>query len=94
MNKENNSPFYLLILTIFLSCQTPDSRRVAEYVGRPSFSNPCIANGDGTCFQNGELRETTNMICGDADSYDDVQTHLENVEFRLFRCLKSSRRCR
>lgn len=96
-NKENNYLSCLLLLTILTlssSCQTPDARRVAQYVGRPTFANPCIANGDGTCFENGELRDTTNMICGDVDSYDEVQTHLENVEFRLYVCLRSGRRCR
>lgn len=95
--KGNNSLSFLLLLTVLTlssSCQTIDAERIARYVNRPTFANPCIANGDGTCFENGELRETTNMICGDVDSYDEVQTHLENVELRLYTCLRSGRRCR
>jgi len=96
MNVNNFQSFLLLltVLTLSSGCQTVDAERIATYVGRPTFENPCIANGDGTCFENGELRDTTNMICGDVDSYDEVQTHLENVELRLYTCLRSGRRCK
>jgi hypothetical protein len=96
MKKDNNYLSFLLLSTILIvsSCQSVDAENVARYIGRPTFANPCLANGDGTCFQNGELRDTTNMICGEADDFDLIQTHLENVEFRLYRCLRSGRRCK
>lgn len=96
MSNVNNYLFYSLALMLLTlsSCQTPTAREIARYIGRPNFGNACVANGDGTCFENGELRNTTNMICGDANRYDLVQSHLEDIEFRLYRCLKNPRRCR
>jgi len=78
-----------------VSCQTPDARRISEYVGRPEFSPACISNGDGTCYKDGELLEdTTNFLMTDGEEYGRLVDHLENVERRLYICLKYRRRCR
>lgn len=84
----------LLLFLGLVSCQTPTAREIADYVGRPDFGNPCIVNDDGTCYENGELREAMNMIATDPEKFDDIQTYIEEIEFRLYKCLKSKKRCR
>lgn len=90
MRKEN---FYLLLSLVFLvtSCQTPTAREIAKFNGRPDFEPPCIANGDGTCYQDGELRDTTNMVCGSTFTFDQVQDWIEFLEFNRYKCLKYGR---
>ena len=85
--------FYLLCLLIFIaaSCQTPQAEQIGRYNNRPITELPCISNGDGTCYRDGELFNTVNMICGDASDFDKIQTHLERMEFYRWRCKKYGR---
>ena len=83
----------LFCLTFLSSCQTPTAREISKYVGRPQLNPPCISNGDGTCFFNGEILDTTNMLCSPSSDFDKIQTHLERMEFLRYRCKKYGR-CR
>jgi hypothetical protein len=85
--------YLFALLVLISSCQTPDAADIARRVGRPVFPNPCLSNGDGTCFRNGELENTENMICGTPEEYDEIQTYIEDQELRLYICLRNSRRC-
>jgi len=78
---------------IFLSsCQSPTARDIAKYVGRPNLEIPCISNGDGTCVINGELRDLTpGMLCTDTNNFQDMQNHLEMMEFYKYKCKKFGR---
>ena len=92
---KNVKLYLLFLLTLIVSsCQTPNAARISQYVGRPNFESPCIANGDGTCFREGGLQDNTNNICGTPRGYDDVQDHLEEIEKRLYICLKFKRKCK
>lgn len=85
---------YLSLLLGLASCQTPTAREISEFVGRPDFGNPCIVNDDGTCYENGELREATNMLATDPEKFDEIQTYIEEIEFRLYKCIKFKKRCK
>lgn len=78
----------LISLVLLASCQTPDAARIARYVGRPDFPPPCVSNGDGTCFRDGELENTTNMLCGRGSEYDLVQDYIELKEKYEYLCRK------
>ena len=87
MKKE--SIYLICCLSLALSsCQSVTAYKIARYVGRPNLENPCIANGDGTCYRDGDLYETENMICGPAQDFGDLQTHLESMEFFKWKCKK------
>lgn len=84
-----------MCMGVFQSCQTTTARQISEYIGRPTFAPFCQSNGDGTCYRDGELEDNTNYACGDIDrDYKPVQDHMENVEYRLYICLKYPRRCK
>jgi|ETNvirome_6_1000_1030641.scaffolds.fasta_scaffold00968_2 hypothetical protein len=80
----------LLCCTILISsCDTPE-----EYFKRPDIP-PTLLNGDGTGFRNGELIEnTTNYIAVDPDEYIELEEYIDDIELRLYTCLKSRRRCK
>lgn len=81
--------FYLLFFLIFLSCRTPSQREIAQYSNRPKIKDPCLSNGDGTCYRNGELVEDTlNYIMGDYDDYNKITCHLMELEKFYFNCKK------
>ena len=82
MKKER---FLVLFSLIFLSCNTP-----SRYFSRPSIS-PTIANGDGTGYRNGELVNTTNMICVSPNDYTVIEDYFDDKEYRLYICLKYNR---
>lgn len=84
--------FYLLCLLILIGCQTPTAREIARYVGRPEFEPACIMNGDGTCYKDGELLDSTNMLGAPPKEFEQLQRHLESVEKRLYICLKYKRK--
>lgn len=90
MRKENICLLLSLALLVS-SCQTPTAREIARFNGRPDFEVPCIANGDGTCYQDGELMNTTNMICGSTNAFNQVQDWIEFLEFSRYKCLKYGR---
>lgn len=70
------------------NCRVPN-----DPFNRPKV-DPVIMNGDGTGFRNGELVEdTTNMVGTEPDKYLLLVDHCEDVEFRLYTCLKYPRRC-
>jgi len=78
-----------------VGCQSTTTREIAEYVGRPQFKPFCHANGDGTCFRDGELELTENMACGDIKiEYKEVQNHIEDIEYRLYTCLTEPEECK
>ena len=84
-----------MLIILMGACQTPTAREIAEYVGRPYFPPFCQANGDGTCYREGELELTENYACGDINTdYVPVQNHLEKVEKRLYICLKYPKKCK
>lgn len=78
-----------------MACQTtPTAREIAEHVGRPNFPPPCINNDDGTCYREGELESSVNSLCDNTDTYIDAQDYIEDIEHRLYVCLKFPRRCK
>lgn len=89
-----NAKLFLLFFPILSSCQTlpPSLQEIADFAGRPASEDPCIANGDGTCFRSGDIVQTTNMICGEAIDFDNIQTHLEKMERFYYEC-KNFKRC-
>ena len=70
------------------SCQSPGAGEVARFNGRPDFAPPCISNGDGTCFRDGELEDTTNHLSGTGGEFDAVQDWIEFLEKYRYNCLK------
>ena len=74
-----------------ISCQTATVSEIAKFARRPNAEKPCIANGDGTCFRDGVRINTTNMICGEAENFGDIQEHLELMEYYYYRCKKYKR---
>ncbi len=91
MKNVKHCLLFLASLLVLTSCQTPTTREIADYVGRPELGIPCIANGDGTCFENGEIKETTNMLCAPPTTWNLGQDHLENMEYYTYRCKKFGR---
>ena len=72
-----------------VGCETVTQREIAQKLGRPKLPSVCISNGDGTCFRDGELENTTNMGCGDLlNEYAPMQDYLWEIEKRLYFCLK------
>lgn len=83
----NKGVNFLWLLLIICSCRsTPSAQYIADQVGRPEIESPCISNGDGTCFRNGELLQTENMLCGESVYLGKMQTHLEKMEKFKFLC--------
>lgn len=70
-------------------CQTDISRRL----GRPDMPSSCIANGDGTCFRNGQVLETVNMECMESLNIADMQAYINKIELELFICKKNRKKC-
>ena len=86
MKIEKLFPFFCLIL---ISCQTPTQIEISQYAGRPIVNDPCISNGDGTCYRNGELIENTeNFLMGEIDDYNPMQSHVEKLEKFYYYCTK------
>lgn len=82
----------LLSLLIFISCQTPTTRERAIYANRPLMDTPpCIANGDSTCFRDGEEENVINYLCGRGSEYDAMQDHIEFLEKFYYECKKFNR---
>lgn len=78
----------MLIISL-LGCNSASVREIAVYNQRPHVDvKPCFSNGDGTCWEDNELRNTTGMQCGDVIILDDLLRHLENMEQYRWRCLK------
>lgn len=78
--------FYFLILT---SCRTPSQIEIAKFANRPMVNDPCISNGDGTCYRNGELIEDTlNYAEGPIEDYDKMLDHVERLEKYYYYCKK------
>lgn len=86
-----NAKFYLLFLLILISCRTPSSGEIARFNNRPEVNDPCIANGDGTCFRGGELLNTTNMLCGESENYFIIQNYIDRLEKYRYYCKKFGR---
>jgi len=80
--------YYLLPFLSLVGCQTPSYNDIARFNNRPNVLDPCIANGDGTCFRNGELQDNKNNICGDSLDYDNLQKHIEFLERYRYNCIK------
>ena len=86
---------FLLCLLILTGCQTPDAREISIRLGRPELKPACIHNGDGTCFIDGELiTDTENRLSTDPETFRLMSNYIEQIERRLFICLRNSRRCR
>lgn len=85
--------FYLSLSLVLCvaSCQTPTAGEIATFNGRPDFEIPCIANGDGTCFRDGEIEDNTNNLCGSGGGFDQVQDWIEFLEKYRYNCLKFGR---
>lgn len=80
---------FLLCFMILISCNTPE-----DYFKRPDVP-PTILNGDGTGFRNGEIVEdTTNFIAVNPDEYIELEEYIDDLEYRLFICIKYRRRCK
>ena len=73
-----------------ISCQTDTSKKL----GRPEFPNPCISNGDGTCFRDGVEFRTVNMECTESKHITTFQSYLLKIERDLVVCRKSSKKCK
>lgn len=80
----------LLVLTV-VSCQTPTASDIARFNGRPTFAPPCISNGDGTCYRDGELEDNLNNLCGSGGEFDQVQDWIEFLEEWRYKCIKFGR---
>lgn len=76
-----------------MSCQSPTAAEIARFNNRPDFSPPCISNGDGTCFRDGEREPTVNMFCDTAGEIDSYQDWIEFLEEYRYLC-KRFGRCR
>lgn len=87
--------FYQLLLLGFIvtSCQSPTAKEIAKFNNRPDFAPPCISNGDGTCFRDGQPEVTTNMFCDYAGEVDAYQDWIEFLEEYRYLCKKFGR-CR
>jgi len=88
MNNAKHYLLFLLILTSVISCNLP-----GDPFKRPKIA-PTIANGDGNGYQNGELVDTTNMICVSPNQYDILQEYWDDKEYRLLICLRYQGRCK
>lgn len=75
--------FYIFIV-IFISCRSQAPR---QYFNRP-IVKPTIANGDGTGYRDGELVDTTNMICAPPLEYNLIEDYFIDKETRLYFCLR------
>lgn len=81
--------YLVLCLLILAGCQTTEVREIAQFTGRPFLDDsPCVANSDGTCFEDGELKDVTNKFCVDSFKWDLMQRHLEDTEYYEWRCRK------
>ena len=78
---------YLLFFLILISCKAPSQREIGRYANRPMIKNPCLSNGDGTCYRNGVLIEDTlNFIMGEYEDYQKIQCHLMELEKFYYYC--------
>ena len=81
---------YFFISIILASCDSVPN----NYFKRPEIS-PIISNGDGTGFRNGELvPDLTNNLCITPKEYNELYEFYDDIELRLYICLKYNRRCR
>jgi hypothetical protein len=82
MKIERNLVLFSLIF--ISSCTTP-----SDYFNRPNVI-PTI-NSVGTGFRGGIEIDTTNFICVDPKEYETIQLYFEDIEFRLYKCLRFGR---
>lgn len=82
-------PYLLCCMILTSSCNTPE-----DYFKRPKI-DPTILNGDGTGYKAGVLVEdTTNFLAVDSYEYLELEEYIDDLEYRLFICLKYPKRCR
>lgn len=86
-----NARYLVLFSLILISCRTPSTGDIARFNNRPDVKDPCIANGDGTCFRNGVIFPTENMFCGDANDYFDMNNYIDFLEKYRYYCKKFNR---
>ena len=86
-----NAKYYLLFLLILISCRTPSTGDIARFNNRPQVNDPCISSGDGTCFRNGELINSQNMLCGEPDDYFTIENYIDLLEKYRYYCKKYDR---
>lgn len=80
----------LLCLLIFLvSCE---STRARDYLNAPTVIPTINANCSG--YRNGEYADTTNYLSVSPEDYDTLIGYVENLEARLYVCLKYKRKCK
>ena len=80
----------VLCLLSFTGCRQTD---VGRALGRPKLPPSCIANGDGTCFRDGERLPTTNMECTESSNVADFEDYLYDIELGYYKCRKNPSRC-
>jgi hypothetical protein len=88
---QNARLFLLLLTTLLIGAKC--SQDAGTYFKRPNIE-PCISNGDGTSWCNGELTDNINHITQTADNFDRLVDYCEDKETRLFICLKYPSRCK
>ena len=86
-----NAKFLVLFSLIIVSCRTPSTGEIARFNNRPQTKAPCISNGNGTCFRDGELFNTTNMLCGESDDYLAIESYIDMLERYRYFCKKYNR---
>lgn len=75
---------------VLVGCNQED---IGKILGRPQIPASCIANGDGTCFRNGQRIPTTNMECMESRNVSDIESYLLDIELDLYKCKKNPKRC-
>lgn len=86
-----NVKYSVLFLLTLISCRTPSTGDIARYNNRPQTKPSCIANDDGTCFQDGELIKVENKLCGDAGDFFEVENYIDELEKYRYYCKKFNR---
>lgn len=87
MKKEK---LILSCLLIFLS--SCESTRARDYLNAPIIVPSINANCGG--FRDGEFVDTTNFISISSKDHSTLIDYVEDIEARLYVCLKYKRKCR
>jgi len=82
----------LILLCLLISCASCESTRARDYLNAPTVIPAINANCGG--FRDGEFIDTTNFLSVDSKDYDTLISYVEDIEARLYICLKYKRKCK
>jgi hypothetical protein len=86
---KNAKLILLCLLSLVASCE---STRARDYLNAPTIIPAINANCGG--YRDGEFVDATNFISVSAEDHDTLIDYVDDIETRLYICLKYKRKCK